>query len=253
MLTLRALVLTSTVAGLGVCGEAVVPALLDGPTILVYTRTLGFRHASIQDGIKALAELGQLHGFDVYATDDPGVFREQELSRYAAVVFLSTTGDVLDSMGENALRSYVEAGGGFVGVHAAADTEYDWPWYGELLGTWFRTHPATQSAVVRIVDSTHASTEGLPTVWERVDEWYDFVDDPSDRVHVLAVVDETSYTGGSMGAEHPISWYRTVAAGRTWYTAMGHTSESFAEPSFRDHLLGGVLWAAGLLQDATPR
>lgn len=216
-----------------------------GAAVLVYTRTLGYRHASIEDGVRALTELGETSGFEVHAVEDPEALAADALTGYGAVVFLSTTGDVLDRDGEAALRAYVEGGGGFAGVHAAADTEYEWPWYGELLGTWFRRHPAPQEATVRVVDPNHPSTTSLPTEWVRFDEWYDFTDDPSDRVHVLAVLEEASYSGGSMGASHPIAWYREVGEGRSWYTAMGHTAESYEEEAFRRHLLGGVLWAAG--------
>jgi type 1 glutamine amidotransferase len=122
---------------------------------------------------------------------------------------------------------------------------YDWPWYGDLVGAWFRRHPSVQRATVRITDRNHPSTRSLPAAWTRTDEWYDFRDNPRGRVRVLAVVDESSYQGGGMGADHPVSWCHQPGRGRSWYTALGHTRESWSEPLFLAHILGGIRWAAG--------
>jgi uncharacterized protein len=211
----------------------------------VFSRTLGFRHDSIPDGIAALRALGGAHGFAVDATEDPSVFEPGGLAAYRVVVFLSTTGDVLAGSERDALRDFVRRGGGFVGIHAAADTLYDWPWYGELVGTWFRRHPAIQPATVRVADPRHASTRGLPDPWPRTDEWYDFRANPRPHVHVLLTVDESSYQGGDMGPDHPIAWYHDVEGGRSWYTALGHVREAYADPRFLGHLLGGIQYAAG--------
>lgn len=213
--------------------------------VLVFTRTTGFRHASIPDGIAAVRSLGAAGGFAVDATEDPAAFTDDNLRRYAAVVFLSTTGDVLDAGGERAFERYVRAGGGFAGVHAAADTEYGWPFYGRVVGAYFKRHPAVQPARLTVEDATHVSTRHLPTSWERTDEWYDFRANPRPGVHVLLTLDETSYTGGGMGADHPVAWCHAVDGGRAWYTALGHTRESFAERTFLDHLRGGIEYAAG--------
>lgn len=213
--------------------------------VLVFTRTTGFRHASIPDGIAAVRELGADAGFGVDATEDPAVFTDSGLRRYAAVVFLSTTGDVLDAAGQEAFERYIRAGGGFAGVHAASDTEFGWPFYSRVVGAYFARHPAVQPARLNVEDPAHASTRGLPDPWERTDEWYDFRANPRPRVHVLLTIDETSYTGGRMGADHPVAWCHEVEGGRSWYTALGHTKESFAEQAFRDHLRGGIEYAAG--------
>jgi type 1 glutamine amidotransferase len=141
----------------------------------------------------------------------------------------------------------VSGGGGFLGVHSAADTEYGWPFYGELLGARFASHPAVQSATVHVIDRAHPATAGLPETWMRTDEWYDFVAQPS-GVRVLAEVDESTYLGGRMGAQHPIAWTQAVGAGRSIYIAMGHTEESYSEELFRSMLLGALRVAAG---DAT--
>jgi type 1 glutamine amidotransferase len=232
---------------LAVC--AALPARADAAErrfrVLVFSATAGFRHDSIAPGIAAVRALGARHGFRVDATEDPGAFTNRRLRRYAAVVWLSTTGDVLGPSQEAAFERYIRRGGGFVGVHAAADTEYGWGWYGRLLGARFRSHPAVQPATIRVVDRRHPSTRRLPRSWQRTDEWYDFRAQPLRRVRVLALLDESTYSGGTMGARHPIAWCRRFDGGRSWYTALGHTAESYAEPRFRRHLLGGIRWAAG--------
>jgi type 1 glutamine amidotransferase len=211
--------------------------------VLVFTRTAGFRHPSISDGVAAIRRLGTGHGFAVDDSADPARIG-QGLSGYRAVVFLSTTGDLLDAGQQAALRRYLKGGGGWVGVHAAADAEYDWPWYGGLVGAWFRHHPPVQRATVRPAPVT-ALGGRLPARWERTDEWYDFATNPRDRVRVLATVDESTYTGGEMGTDHPIAWCHEYDGGRAWYTALGHTSESFQEPQYLAHLLAGIRYAAG--------
>jgi type 1 glutamine amidotransferase len=212
--------------------------------VLVFTRTAGFRHASIQDGVAAIRRLGQRHGFAVDDTADaarigPG------LAGYRAVVFLSTTGDLLDPGQQAALEGYVRDGGGWVGVHGAADAEYDWPWYGGLVGAWFRRHPPVQRATVRPAPGAAALAGRLPGRWERSDEWYDFRANPRGRVRVLATVDESTYAGGGMGTDHPIAWCQEYDGGRSWYSAMGRTSESFQDPRFLAHLLAGIRYANG--------
>ncbi|MEM6782948.1 MAG: ThuA domain-containing protein [Bacteroidota bacterium] len=212
--------------------------------VLVFSKTEGYRHASIADGIAALRDLGTAHGFAVDATEDASAFRDTTLATYAVVVFLSTTGEVLDAAAEAALQGFVQGGGGFVGIHAASDTEYDWPWYGALLGAYFDSHPEEQTATVVVPDTAHPSTADLPERWERFDEWYNF-QAPPEGVRVLARLDASTYDGGTMGDDHPIAWCHEFDGGRAWYTAGGHTAESYAEPLFRAHLLGGIRWAAG--------
>ncbi len=184
--------------------------------------------------------------FAVDATEDPAVFTPENLGRYRVVLFLSTTGDILDAGQQAALEGFIKRGGGFVGVHAATDTEYDWPWYGKLVGAQFSSHPHIQDAVIRVEDRTHPSTRMLPAFWVRHDEWYDFRSNPRGSVRVLARLDETTYQNGKMGADHPIIWYHEYDGGYSWYTAGGHTKESFSEPLFQAHLLGGIEWAAGV-------
>jgi type 1 glutamine amidotransferase len=213
--------------------------------ILVFSKTTGFRHASIPDAISAVGRLGAANGFAVDSTEDSSVFNDERLAAYDAVLFLLTSGDVLDETQKAAFERYIRAGGGFVGVHSASDTEYGWAWYGGLVGTYFGGHPAIQSGVVTATDRVHPSTRGLPVRWTRVEEWYNFSSNPRPRVHVLATLDESTYSGGSMGADHPISWCQFYDGGRAWYTAMGHAAETYEEPLFARHLLGGIRFAAG--------
>jgi type 1 glutamine amidotransferase len=215
--------------------------------VLVFSKTTGFRHDSIPQGITAIETLGAEHGFTVDSTEDAARFSDAALARYKVVVFLNTTGDILDAGEKAAFERYIRSGGGgFVGIHSASDTEYGWPWYGRLVGTWFASHPQIQRATVHIANSDHPSTKGLPTAWERTDEWYNFRSNPRGVVQVLATLDEATYSGGAMGADHPITWCQTVDRGHSWYTAMGHTKESYDEPLFRLHLLGGIENAAGV-------
>ncbi|NUO46608.1 MAG: ThuA domain-containing protein [Streptomyces sp.] len=213
------------------------------PRLLVYTRTTDYRHDSIPAGVAALSTLGD---FAVDATEDPAAL-EAPLDGYAAVVFLSTSGEVLTGPGRARLAAYLESGGGFVGIHAAACTEYDWPYYGEMLGAWFDRHPAHQPGKALVEDRTHPATRHLPAVWQFTDEWYDFRTNPRAAVRVLASADESSYEGGGMGADHPLVWCREQGAGRVFYTALGHAPEAYEDPDFRAHLLGGITWAAQLV------
>ena len=214
--------------------------------VLLFSRTAGFRHDSIPAAIAALGELQTEGGYVVEATEDPAQFTADNLARFRVVVFLLTTGDVLADAQQADFEAWIAGGGGYVGVHSAADTEYDWPFYGALVGAYFKAHPAVQSARVAVEVADHPATAGLVSPWSHTDEWYDFRENPRPAVTVLATVDETSYLGGTMGADHPIVWsHATTGGGRAIYTALGHTKESYAAPDFRRHLVGALRWAAG--------
>lgn len=214
--------------------------------VLVFSRTAGFRHDAIPEGIAAVRAIGQANDFTVDATEDPTAFTAANLAQYQAVVFLLTTGDVLNRSQEMAFEGYIQAGGGYVGIHSAADTEYDWAWYGQLMGAYFAGHPAIQTADSYIEDHYHPATFTLPGYWPRADEWYNYRTNPrDDGATVLAVLDEGSYQGGTMGTDHPITWYKYFDGGRSWYTGMGHTEETYQEPLFREHLAGGLRFALG--------
>jgi type 1 glutamine amidotransferase len=202
---------------------------------LVFTRTTGFHHDSIPSGVAAIRRLASRHAFRVDTTSDARRFTAAALRRYDVVIFLSTTGTpIKDGAQRAAFESYIRRGGGFVGVHAASDTRGDWPWYERLVGARFKRHDrGITRRAVRIADATTAATRGLPNPWERTDEWYEFRSPP--RAHVLAGLDES----------RPLAWCHRYDGGRSVYTAMGHTIQSYAEPRFLRHLLGAIEMAAG--------
>ena len=212
------------------------------PRLLVYSRTAGYRHDSIPAGTDALRRLGAEAGYAVDAIEDPAVFAPEGLSRYSSLVFLSTSGDVLDDAGKDALRGYMAAGGAWLGIHGASTTEYNWPYFGGLAGAWFNKHPPEQTATMTVEDHDHPATSHLPATWAWHDEWYDFQANPRPRVRVLLTVDEATYEGGAMGADHPIAWCHEYGGGRSFYTALGHATRTYGEPAFLRHLAGAVAW-----------
>ncbi|MFE6101366.1 ThuA domain-containing protein [Streptomyces laurentii] len=218
-----------------------------GDEVLVYTRTTGYRHDSIPAGAAALADLARAAGLRPEITEDPGAFAPARLTRCAVVVLLSTTGTILTDAGRAAFEAYVRDGGGVLAVHAAANAEPDWPFYGELLGTRFDGHPEIQPGVVCAEDPGHPAMAALPDRWDWNDEWYNFTANPrAIGVRVLARADETSYRGGTLGADHPLVWCREAAPGRgrVLFTALGHAIEAYADPAFRSHLAGALGWVA---------
>lgn len=229
--------------------ELVVPGA-GKPRFLVFSRTQGFRHDSIPAGLDALTQLMTQRGYGLWATEDGATFTDAALSAYAAVIFLNTTGDVLNDAEQAAFERYIAAGHGYVGVHSASDCEYDWSYYGALVGAYFAGHSQVVSAGLRVEPVTHASIQALPPTWTRTDEWYGFRTNPRTTSTILLTVDESSYDPGQgrMGADHPVAWYHEHEGGRAFYTALGHTRESYTEPMFLSHLLGGLEWAAS----ATP-
>jgi cytochrome c len=239
---MRALGLACAIA---VCAlPSLVHAGDDALDLLVFTRTTGFRHDSIPAGIAAVQQMASERGWVAVASEDPAMFEPVTLAGYDVIVFLSTTGDVLDPVQEAALQGFIQAGGGFVGIHSATNTEEEWPWFVGLLGTTFSDHPAPQTATIHVEDAAHEATQGVPDPWVRFDEWYNFDSDPSAAVSVLLWLDESSYTGGTMGESHPIAWAHEYDGGRSFYTGLGHTIESWSEPEFLAHVAGGIEWAA---------
>ena len=215
-------------------------------TVLVFTKTAGFRHTSIPDGIAAIGTLGLGNAFAVDATEDAGRFTDDGLVPYRAVIFLNTSGDVLDANQQGAFERYVRGGGGFVGIHGASATEYGWAWYGGLVGAYLHGHGAIQEGQLEVVDRVHPSTSHLPVRWERRDEWYNYRSSPRGRVRVLATLDEDSIDGDNNEGDHPIAWCHDYDGGRSWYTGGGHTDASFSEPDFMQHILGGIQYATGV-------
>jgi type 1 glutamine amidotransferase len=213
--------------------------------VLVFSKTTGFRHASaIEAGKKAILQFGPANNFLVDTTENADLFTAANLKQYAAVIFLCTTGDILNDEQQRAFEQFIKAGGGFMGLHSSADTEYDWPWFGELNGAYFKSHPKQQEAVFNIVDTNHIATSHLPKVWKRFDELYNFKWIGMD-LHILITIDENSYTGGENGEMHPMSWYHEFDGGRGFYTALGHDNTSYNDPLYLQHILGGIKYVMG--------
>jgi type 1 glutamine amidotransferase len=213
--------------------------------LLIFSKTTGFRHDNIPAAVRALSELGRTAGEEVLVTEDAHCFAPTSLERFSVVVWLNTSGDVLDAEQRVAFEHFVRAGGGYVGVHSASATETSWPFYVELVGARFTGHPEPCAARLVIEDRSHPATRHLGRSWERWDEWYEFDRNPRADSRVLISVDESSYKSGR-AEDHPLSWCREVGRGRSFYTALGHRPEDYAEPDFAQHLRGGIAWASGL-------
>ena len=228
---------------------------------LIFSKTAAFRHTEcIPSGTVAIAQMAQRNGFTVDATENAADFNDANLAKYDVVIFLCTTGDVLNGAQQTAFEHYIQGGGGYAGIHSASDTEYDWSWYGGLVGAYFRDHPGVagvnqqfQTATMNVEDRHTPATSKLGKTWTREEEWYNFRTNPRDAVHVLLSVDESTYDprgysvpGGSppMG-DHPISWCHAYDGGRAFYTALGHKGTYWEEPKLLDHVLGGIEMAAG--------
>jgi type 1 glutamine amidotransferase len=228
------------------------PAIAGEPlNLLVFTRTEGFRHASIEDGVAMLEAIAAEEGATLVRTEETDLFTPASLASYDVVIWLSTSGDVLDPDEQTAFEGFIQAGGGWVGIHSAADTEYGWPWYGELLGNgaWFDSHPPIQVATLVLEDPSHpgAGLFGATTSFE--DEWYNFQANPREDVHVIMTLDESSYDpgDGAMGDDHPAVWAQEYDGGRAFYTVLGHRSQTYSDPRFKEQIRRAVLWAAGVL------
>lgn len=227
--------------------DGAVASETEAPRILVYTQTLGFRHDSIPAAVDTLRTLAGEAGFAVVHSEDPALFDDDTLAGFHAVVFANTTGNVLDATQRAALEHYVHGGGGFMGVHSAADTGHDWPWYGELVGAWFESHPpGLQTSPVRF--ESRPAPDGSDG-WQITDELYNFNRNPRPHVDVLATVDERTYEGGTMGQDHPIAWCHARLGGRAWYTGLGHDIAVYDDPVFRTHLLQGLRYTTGTRDD----
>lgn len=244
MRTSRLIAATLGLFLLASCKEAAPPAPAGPPKVLIFSKTAGYRHESIDPGKLVLMQLGTANGMVVDTTEDASRINEENLKQYAAVLFLSPTGNLLNRAQEIDLQRYIQAGGGYVGIHAATDAEYDWRWYGRLVGGYFKGHPQIQEAVINVQDAKDPSTAHLPAAWKRTDEWYNFHSLVPD-LHVLLTIDETSYKGGENGPTHPMAWYHEFDGGRAWYTELGHTKESYADSLFLKHVLGGIRYAIG--------
>lgn len=214
-------------------------------SILVFSKTDGYRHQSIPSAIQALQQLAAAYNVEIDTTEDATTFNLKNLSTYDAVVFLLTTGDVLNDDQQHAFTKFIRAGGGFVGIHSASDTEHEWPWYGKLVGGFFNGHPFNpnvREGTVLVANASHPSTRMLPGTWVRTDEWYDFRN-LQDGITILLNVDETSYKRSEENPAlepRPIAWFHEFDGGRSFYTALGHTEASYRDSLFLEHIWGGL-------------
>lgn len=217
--------------------------------VLVFYKTDGFLHESIPHGIQAIEKLGKENGFNVTEAADASQFQRDQLSDYDLIIFFNTTENVLNEEQQEVFKRYIEAGGNFFGIHAATDTEYYWPWYGELVGAYFAGHPEIQKARIIVEKPEHPTVSHLPEVWTRTDEWYNFKEINPNNI-VLLSLDEKSYNGGTHGDFHPLAWYRHLdEGGISIYTGMGHTKESYSEPEVLEHIRRCILFALGDLNE----
>lgn len=220
---------------------------------LIVTTTNGWHHESLHSGVIALKEMATRNFFDAVLFEDPSSFTDKNLEQYQVVIFLNTTGDILNAEQQKVLERFIQAGKGFVGIHSASDTEYDWAWYTKLVGRMFYIHPAIQTAKLQVLDAAFPGLQGFAngTLW--TDEWYQFSEEKATDLHYVLAVDEATYNpkadwttkkGEGMGKLHPIAWYHNFDGGRAFYTALGHMPTDFSNPAFLNHLYAGILWAA---------
>lgn len=212
--------------------------------VLVFSKTNGWRHKSIPNGILGLKKIGIENNWQMDFSEDSLVFKMENLSKYKLIIFLNTTGDILGPDEEKSFKEFINRGGGFVGVHSACDTELDWSFYSNMIGAQFESHPKQQMAKLNVHhDNNHPAIAHFGATFEKLDEWYNFRKPVASHVNVLIDVDETSYEGKKMGINHPISWYLNYEGGRVFYTAMGHNKESYTNPLFLKHIEEGIRWA----------
>ncbi|HMS54610.1 MAG TPA: ThuA domain-containing protein [Fimbriimonadaceae bacterium] len=230
----------ASILGLALTQQALV---VSAPNVLVFSKTAGFRHDSIEHGRDVLKNLASKQGWTIQTTEDAAVFTDVGLAKVDVVVFLCTTGDVLNPAQQDAVQRWFKNGKGFVGIHSAADTEYDWSWYGNVVGGYFKSHPQIQKATLKVEDIAHPTSAHLPLQFERTDEWYDFRENPRANVRVLCSLDTKSYKGSVMD-DHPINWCKEIDGGRAFYTGFGHTKESYDEPLVQEMLVEAILWSA---------
>lgn len=220
---------------------------------LLITATQGWHHESLHYGVVALKDLAQKQEFTLDVFQNPKSFTDENLKQYNVVIFLNTTGNVFDSAQQRVMERFVQSGKGFVGIHSASDTEYDWPWYTRLVGRMFRIHPPVQTARLQVKDESFPGLQAFANGALWTDEWYDFGPEQSKGLQYILAVDESSYNPKAktpsvettgMGAFHPVAWYQLFDGGRSFYTALGHLPANYSDAGFLQHLYAGIRWAA---------
>jgi uncharacterized protein len=220
---------------------------------LLVTTTKGWHHESLHAGVLAIKEMGAKNFFDVVLFENPNGFTDKYVEQFQVIIFLNTTGDIFDSIQQKVMEKFIQSGKGFVGIHSATDTEYDWEWYTKLVGRMFHIHPAIQTARVNILDANFPGLQGFAGNKLWTDEWYEFGPEKTSGLNYILSIDESSYNakvqwgpkkGEGMGKLHPVAWYHNFDGGRSFYTALGHLPTVFSNTDFLDHLYAGIFWAA---------
>ena len=223
--------------------------------VLLFSKTEGYHHTAINEGVNALSKLAQKHFFTIDWQENSDIFSDEKLAQFDIIIFLLTSGEILNEQQQKAFERFIQSGKGFVGIHSASDTEYDWEWYTRLIGRMFYLHPPKQTALLKVADYNFPGMSRMPKSFFWTDEWYQFTDEKTDSLNYLLTVDENSYNpyarssnngreAKGMGEFHPVSWYHSFDGGRSFYTALGHIAALYEDDLFLEHIYGGIYWAA---------
>ena len=233
------------------------PANITENAVLVFSKTShGFRHSWAIDAANAMIErFAKKHGWQVYFTENAGVFNTEQLERFAVVVWNNATGAALTADQRLRFRTWLEGGHGYVGLHAAGDDSHEnWEWYtGKLLGASFNRHTLLPEhmplARVDTEDKDHPSSAHLPDSWNTTEEWYAWHESPRGYgTTILVTVDESTYTPwlAAMGDDHPMVWVRGVGLGRSFYSGFGHAASAYEDPLLVPMMENAIIWAGQL-------
>ncbi|HEY7885028.1 MAG TPA: ThuA domain-containing protein [Cellvibrionaceae bacterium] len=229
------------------------PALAKQFNVFLFTKTDGWHHESINEGVIALRKMAEKHHFDIHWNERADLFNDENLKQYHAVIFLNTTGNVLNEDQQGAMERFIQSGKGYVGIHSASDTEYDWDWYTKMVGRTFHIHPPIQTAELEVIDRKFPGMERMPDRFLWTDEYYEFGAERIEGLNYILAIDESTYNpvadwgrvaGKGMGDFHPLAWYHEYDGGRAFYTALGHVPATFSDTLFLEHIYGGIYWAA---------
>lgn len=222
-------------------------------SVFLFTKTDGWHHKSINAAVTAMETLSEKHHFSIDWHEDASRINPENLAQYDVIMFMLTTGDILNDEQKRAMEQFVKSGKGFVGVHSASDTEYQWDWYTRMVGRSFHIHPLIQTAELSVMSREFPGLERMPDRFLWTDEWYEFGEEKIDTLNYILSVDESTFdpvakwddkSGKGMGEFHPVAWYHEYDGGRAFYTALGHMGSTYSDTLFMEHIYGGLYWAA---------